>query len=160
MSKEFIKLQDQINKGDLELMIKKSLYRQDIFGVWLYWHCKTKPSALNLFGKAYYLYFVFTMDWLWLPLVIFVGVRFGWLFGVILWIAHYFMQKKVFAGIGQGFTIYDAQNNEDLFDDLWQNQFIGIVSTKKRESNIHKDGVPEIIIDPSGDDWREKIATL
>lgn len=97
------------------------------------------------------------MDWLWLPLAIFIGFRFGWPFGLLAWVAHYIMQKNILSRIGQGFMIYDAQNNEDLFDDLWQNQFIGIVSAKKHESLIHKDGVPDIIIDPSNDDWREEI---
>lgn len=157
MSDEFKKLQDLINKGKLELKIKKSLSRQDIFGIWFYWQCKKKPAVINLFGTAYYIYFVLTMDWLWLPLAIFIGFKFGWIYGLLTWLVHYIVQKKILSRIGQDFMIYDAQRNENLFDELWQNQSIGILSTRKKGSLVQKDGVPEVIIDPHRHDWRKEI---
>ena len=157
MSEEFIKLQGLIHKEKLELRTKKSLYKNDIFGVWLYWYCKTKPSALNLCGNAYYIYFILTTDWLWLPLAIFIGFKFSWLYGLLIWLIHYIVQKKILSEIGQNLMIKDALINEVLFDDLWNNQAIGIMSVKKHESAIHKDGVPDLIIDPSNQNWREVI---
>jgi hypothetical protein len=159
MSDEFIKLDDLINKGKLELRIKKSLNKKDVFGIWFFWYCKTKPSVLNLFGNAFYVYFILTTDWFWLPLAVFIGFKFGWIYGLLTWVVHYIIQRIVFSGIGQGFMLYDAQHNENLFDDLWQNQSIGILSVKKRDSVMHEDGVPVIIIDPHNQDWRKEIKT-
>ena len=64
---------------------------------------------------------------------------------------------RLFKPIGQGFLIYDAQNNENLFDDLWTNQAIGIMSTAKHESMIRDNNIPDIIIDPYNQDWKEEI---
>jgi hypothetical protein len=82
-------------------------------------------------------------------------IKINWLF--LLCILVPFIITHLLGLVGQGFIIYDTQNNEDLFEDLWRNQAIGIASVKKRESMIHKDGVPEILIDSYNRDWRGEI---
>lgn len=157
MSEEFTKLQHLIKDNKAELRLKKSWSRKDIFGIWLYWYCKTKPSVLNLFGKSFILYWLFSSEWLWIPLSIILSIIISnWFF--LLCILIPFLITRLLAPIGQRFIFHDAQNNEDLFDDLWQNQAIGIMSVRKHESLIHKDSVPDIIIDPSNHDWRVEIS--
>lgn len=68
-----------------------------------------------------------------------------------------FLITRLLKPFGYGFLIYDAKNDEGLFDDLWANKFIGITSTAKYESMVHKNGTPDIIIGPYNQDWREQI---
>lgn len=158
MSEEFTKLQNLIKEGKVELLLKKSWRKNNIFGLWLCWYCKEKPSILNLYGRSFVLYRLLIWDWLWIPLSIILAVKFSWLF--LLCLLAPFTIVSLLGPIGHGFVIYDAQNNEDFFDDLWQNQAISIASVKKHESMIHKDGVPEIMIVPYNQDWREKIGKV
>lgn len=160
MSDEFKTLQYLIKKGEFDLILKRSITRNNIFGVWLYWYCKTKPSVINIFGTSFYIYYIFSNDWLWLALSVIIGYKFGWMLGLLTWAIHYFIQKHVFDGIGQGFMLYDAQTNEELFDELWQNQSIGIVSVRKHKSPIHREGVPDMFIDSRSHDWKKELNKL
>lgn len=155
MSEEFTKLQNLIKEGKAELLLKKSWRRNDIFGLWLHWHCKEKPSLINFYGKSFILYRLLIWDWLWIPLSIILAVKISWLF--LLCLLTPFTIVSLVGPIGHGFIIYDAQNDEDLFDDLWQNQAISIASVKKHESMVHKNGVPDIMIVPHKHNWREEI---
>lgn len=88
MSGEFKLLKELVKEKKIQFRFKNS---SDPFGIWLYWICKMKPSALNLFGNIYYIYFVLTMDWLWIPLAIFIGFKFSWLYGILAFVIHYIM---------------------------------------------------------------------
>ncbi len=159
MSEEFTRLQHLIKDNKAELRLKKSWLRKDVFGVWLYWYCKTKPSVLCLFGKSFILYWIFSSEWLWIPLSIVLSIiRNNWFF--LLCILIPFIVERVLAPVGQSFTISNAQSNEDYLDDLWQNQAIGIVSVKKHASPIHQNGTPDIIIDSYGQDWKKEISKV
>ena len=155
MSDEFTQLQNLIREGKAELLLKKSRCKNDFFGLWLHWYCKEKPSILNLYGKFFILYRLLIWDWLWIPLSIILAVKISWLF--LLCLLAPITIVHLFGSIGHGFILYDAQNDEVFFDDLWQSQAISIASLKKRESVIHKDGVPENFIVPHNQDWREEI---
>jgi hypothetical protein len=156
MSEEFIKLQQLIKENKAELRLKKPKTPCQHFFLWLYWDCETRPSILNLYGKSFTLvYWVLLNELVWIVLSIVLAIIVNWFF--LLCILVPVIIKPLLNPIGQGFMIYDAQHNEDLFDDLWQNQAIGIFSSKKHESLVHKDGVPDIIIDPYSQDWRDEI---
>lgn len=150
MSEEFKLLNKLYKDKKLSLRFKNS---SDPFGVWLYWVCKLNPSALNLYGYAFYIYFLLTMDWLWLPLSIFVGFKYGWYFGLGLWIIHHILQKSFFSRIGQGLITRDALKTEDTFDAFWENNSFLIASISKKKSHEISAGLPEVIIYPPND-WR------
>lgn len=84
-----------------------------------------------------------------------MAVTISWFF--LLCLLGPFVIGSFLGAIGHGFIIYDAENDEELFDDLWQNQAVCIASVKKRESVTHKGGVPEIMVTPYNQDWREEI---
>ncbi len=152
MSDEFKKLQKLIKNKQVELRLKKTL--KDTFGVWIYWISETKKPKF-VWKIFFIIYWLFSSEWFWVPFSIVLAIKINWLylFGILM----PFLIKKLFKPVGQGFIIFDAQNDEVLFDDLWVNRQIGIMSTKTRESAIHKDGVPEIIIDPYNQNWRDEI---
>jgi hypothetical protein len=157
-SEEFTHLQHLIKENKATLSLKKSrILGGQHFFLWLYWDCETRPSILNLFGKSFiFLHWVLLNELVWLALSIVLAILINWFF--LLCILVPVIIKALLNPIGQGFMIYDARNNEDLFDDLWQNQEICIMSVKRHESPIHKDGVPDIIIEPYNQNWREKIS--
>lgn len=153
MTEEFKLLKELVKENKLTLRFKNS---SDPFGIWLHWICKLKPSALNLYGYLFHVYFVLTMDWLWLPLAIFVGFKFGWLYGVLAWVIHYIIQKHILSGIGQGFMAYDALKDEDLLDALWENHLISLASDSKKKSHETGAGLPELFIYPP-QNWRSEL---
>jgi len=111
-----------------------------------------KQKNLDFFGKP------FSSEWFWIPFSIILAIKINsfYLLGILM----PFLITRLLEPIGQGFIIYDAQNDEVLFDDLWANKAVGIMSVAKHESVIHKNGVPDIIIDPYNQDWREQIIKL
>jgi len=152
MSKEFLQLQNLIKEGKVELKLKKSV--KDTFGIWIYWFSRT--GRYKFFWKTIFiLYWLLSSEWFWIPLSIILAIKVNKLY--LLGFLIPFLITKLLKSIGQGFMIYDAQNDEVLFDDLWANKSIGIMSTTKHESVIHKSGVPDIIIDSYNQDWREQI---
>lgn len=152
MSNEFLQLQNLIKNGKIELKLKKSL--KDTFGIWIYWISETKKPKV-LWKTFFVLYWLFSSEWFWLPFSIFLAIKINWLY--LLCILIPFLITKLLRPIGQGFIICDAQNDENLFDDLWANQLIGIMSTAKHESVVHRNGIPDTIIDSYSHDWREKV---
>lgn len=155
MSDDFKKLQELINQRQFELGLKKSL--KDPFGVWLYWMSETnKPKFMwKIFVSAYWL---FSSEWFWIPISIVLAfkVSFFYLLGIFM----SFLLTKIFAPIGRDLILSEAKNNEHLFDDLWHNDQIGIMSKRKRESAVHIKGTPEIIIDPYNQDWRVEVRKI
>jgi hypothetical protein len=152
MSDEFKRLQRLINSKQVELKLKKSL--NDTFGIWLYWISETKKPKF-IWKIFFRMYWLFSSEWFWIPLSIFLAIKMNlfYLFGFLV----PFLVTKIFKPIGQGFIIYDAQKNEELFDDLWDNQQIGIMSTKMSGSVLDQKEFPEIIIDSFNQNWREEI---
>ena len=158
MSEEFIKLQNLIKENKAALRTKKVKNAGHYFFLWIYWDCTTRPSILNLFGKSYLLiWYVLLNDVVWIAVSIILAIVMNNWFFLLLIAVPMILKIFILNPIGQGFIIYDAQHNEELFDDLWQNQLIGIFSVKKHESPIHKEGTPDIIIDPYNMDWRVEI---
>jgi hypothetical protein len=152
MSKEFLKLQNLVKERKIELRLKKSM--KDIFGIWIYWFSETKKP--KFFWKTIFIfYWLFSSEWFWIPFSIILAIKVNLLY--LLGILMPFLITRLLKPIGQGFMIHDAKNDEVLFDDLWANKTIGIMSTAKHESMIHKNGTPDIIIDPYNQDWREQI---
>ncbi|MDP1760184.1 MAG: hypothetical protein Q8L01_01880 [Candidatus Woesebacteria bacterium] len=155
MTKEFLKLQNSIKENKIELKLKKSI--KDNFGVWIYWFSETKKP--KIFWKIIFVfYWLFSGDWFWIPLSIILAIKINLFY--LLGILMPFLITRLLKPVGQGFIIYDAQNDEVLFDDLWANKAIGIMSVAKHDSVIHKDGVPDMIIDPYNRDWRKEINKL
>ena len=152
MSREFSLLQILIKDRKVELRLKKSL--KDPFAIWAYWAGETRKP--KLFWKILFAsYWLFSSEWLWIPLSIFFAVKFGWFY--LLCLLTPFFITQLSKPIGQVFLVSEARKNESLLDDLWQNQMIGILSIAKHESPIHKNGTPDIIIDPSTHDWKKQI---
>ena len=156
MSEEFVKLQKLVQEEKLELRLKKFL--KDCFGIYLYWVCNTKPAASNLFGKAFILYWVITSDWFWIILAVIFAIKFTPWFLILILVP--FILTKLLEPVGLKMVITAVLENENLFEDLWKNQMIGIMSTKMRESVLHSGGVPEIIIDPINKNWKIEINKL
>lgn len=148
-SNEFVLLQKLIKENKVELRLKKIL--KDSFGVWLYWYSETKLKSKGLV----YFYWFISSEWLWIPLAIIISIKTNYFY--LLLIIVPFIITKIFKPIGEGFMIYDAKNNEALFQELWDNKFIGIFSMEKGESLIFKDGGPKFIIDSYRDNWRDEI---
>ncbi len=145
-------LQNLIKEGKIELRLRKSL--RDTFGFWIYWVSEIKKP--KMFWKiCFAFYWLFSSALFWIPCSIVLAIKINKLYLLFLLIP--FLIKRLSGPIGQGFIIYDAQNDEVLFDDLWANKAIGIMSIAKHESVVHKNGVPDIMIDPHKHDWREEI---
>lgn len=152
MSKEFLRLQNLIKEKKVEIRLKKSV--KDPFGIWIYWFSETKKP--KFFWKTIFIfYWLFSSEWFWIPFSIILTIKINLFY--LLGILMPFLITRLLKPIGQGFIIYDAQNDEVLFDDLWTNKAIGIMSIAKHESVVHKNGVPDIIIDSHNQDWREQI---
>ncbi|MBF0595212.1 MAG: hypothetical protein HQL22_09615 [Candidatus Omnitrophica bacterium] len=155
MGQEYKRLQELLKSNILRLELKNSL--KDLFGLWVYWQCKTKPSVINLFGKAFLLYWIISCDWVWVPLAIVLAIKISWWFLLIILTPYVITQILGFWG--RGFILFDVANDENFFDDLYRNSFIGIFSAANRDSMLHKEGVPEkIILYPK--DWRREIESL
>lgn len=152
MSQEFSKLQNLIKENKAELRLKKSV--KDTFGIWIYWFSETKKPKV-IWKTVFGFYWLFSSEWFWLPFSVVLAIKINKLY--LLGLLAPFLVTRLLKPIGQGFLIYDAQNNEVLFDDLWTNKIIGITSMKKHKSMIHKNGVPDITIDSYNQDWREQI---
>jgi hypothetical protein len=157
-------LQELAHKNIIEIRTKKNFTSE--FGTWLYWVCKTKPSIWNLFGFLFYPYLIFyyslSFAFIWLPLL-FIIMKFSWWYWLLsfligITVVPLFI-KRVIDAVGQGFIIFDALQNEELFDDLWQNNFIGILGKETYISPGTGIATPKIIIN-SPHDWREEIFEL
>lgn len=152
MSKEFSQLQNLIKERKVEIRLKKSV--KDTFGIWIYWFSETKKP--KFFWKTIFIsYWLFSSEWFWIPISIILAIKVNKLY--LLGFLMPLLITRLLKPIGQGFIIYDAQNDEVLLDDLWANKAIGIMSITKHESVIHKSRVPDIVIDPYNQDWREQI---
>lgn len=148
-SNEFILLQNLIKENKIEIIFKKTL--KDTFGVWLYWYSEKKLK----FKVLFYLYWLISSEWLWIPLSIFISIKINYFYLLLTLIP--FIITKIFKSIGEGFLSYEAKRDEVLFQELWDNKFVGIFSKSKIESLIHKEGVPNFVIDSLNQDWKVEI---
>jgi len=153
MTTDFVRLQKLIEGKVVELRLKKKI--KDNFYLWLYWYSKRKKPRF-IWVPLYFTYWLFSSEWFWLPFSAVLALEINKWF--LLGLVFPFTIRKILSPIGQGFLLYDAQNDEALFDGLWENKVIGIVSVMRRERLTYNDGVPDIIIDSTiQSDWREQI---
>jgi|GEM_PF-3164325 len=157
MTEEYKKLQKLIKENIVEISLKKSI--KDIFGIWLYWYGKENPNLLNLWGKLFYLYWIISSEWLWIPLSIVLSIRYESILSLFLILIPLIL-TRILKPIGQDFMICDAKNNEKLFEELWENRLIGILSIEKKSSLVHKKGTPTFIIDSHNKNWRTEILDI
>jgi len=148
-SNEFILLQNLIKENKIEIRFKKIL--KDTFGVWLYWYSEKKLKS-KIF---WWLYWLISSEWLWTPLSIFISIKINYFY--LLLILTPFVITKIFKPIGEGFLSYDARKDEVLFQELWDNKFIGLFSKERKESIIPQEELPVFIIDSFNQDWKSKI---
>lgn len=154
-SGEFTFLQELLKRKIFKILLKKTL--KDEFGVWLHWSCKTRPSFLNGFGITWYIYWIFSSEWFWIPFAIFMGYKFTWLYLLLILVSP--LITRLLRPVGHGFLIYDAQVNEELFDDLWNNNLVGIASTEMYTSPGSGKATPKIIIMPP-QAWKDEMHVL
>lgn len=154
MSQEFVALQDCIKSNKCELKLKRSL-GGDEFVLWLQLKGDISPSVWNLFGYAGSIYLILTMELIWIIVALFIAYKFGWLLFFLIFIP-FFLIKLLMKEVGKGFLLADAQDEERLFNFLWDKEKIGIFSIRKRESLVNKDGIPEVMIF-FPDRWQEKL---
>jgi len=151
MTPEFKKLQYLIKKGVVKLRLKKHL--KDPFHIWIYWFSETKKP--KFFWKTIFVfYLLFSSEWFWIPFSITLTIKINKLY--LLGLLMPFLITRLLKPVGKGFIIHDAQNDEALFNDLWANKLIGILS-KKHKNNTHKNKVLDIVIDSFNQDWKEQI---
>jgi hypothetical protein len=162
MSKEFEYLQLLLNQKKFELKLKHHI--KDMFGLWLHGVSVTRPALWNLFGYARGVYmFLFSLI-VWIPVTLFLGYKYGWIYLFVFFIPY--LVRIILKPIGQGFLLADLKVNEDLFNMLWNRKAIGICSIKKKESVVHKNGVPEVIIDSDigmpgyVGDWKSQLSKI
>ncbi len=162
MTEEFKRLQSLLSSGKCELKLKRHI--KDNFGLWLHGVSTTRPSAWNLFGYAGGVY-MFLLSWIiWVPVTFFFGYKYGWIYLTIILVPY--LIRMILRPVGQGFLLADLKVNEDLFESLWDRKAIGICSIKKRESLIHKEGIPEVMVDSDTGrpgyvtDWKSQISLL
>lgn len=162
MSKEFEELQSLLKQNRCELKLKKHI--KDMFLLWLHGVSSTRPSFWNLFGYAGGVYMILLNEIIWIIVSIFVAYNYGWIYLILIFVPV--VIKVILKPVGQGFIIADLQENEALFNALWDRKAIGICSIKKRKSTIHKNGIPEVIIDSDDSlpgyvgDWKSQLSKI
>lgn len=126
MSDEFKKLQKLIKNNKVEFRLKRSF--TNTFGFWIYWFSETKKPKFvwKTFFIIYWLLSSFRF-WIFVSIVLSVlKVNGIYLFASLT----PFLIIRLFDEVGQGFIIYDAQNDEALFHLLWATNKIAIMITK------------------------------
>jgi hypothetical protein len=160
MSNEFKILYKLMNEKKVQFKLKKSI--KDNFIMFLLISKETKSSKFP-YKIILNLYLILLNDWIWIIFSIILAIKIDPFY--LLMILIPILIKRFLNSVGQGFIIYDAQNNEKVFDILWKNQVIGIFSTETKEDlvinevNLSKGRkpIPKIIIDSYGQDWREEL---